>query len=220
MTHIVLIGDIVASRRIRRRDAFQETLKTHLRAISRASKKRLASPYTLTIGDEFQAVYHKAGGILDDILALKAALHPHEARFAISCGEITTRINPRQALEMDGPAFHAARAQIDTLRKTGNWIGFTGVLPAQTPLPGALVDILSTELDRWMPARIHILRRLLEETPVATIAQGIGISQSAVYRNIREGRLASWQTIIRETETLLAASLKSRHSRPRPRPRP
>jgi predicted transcriptional regulator len=67
-----------------------------------------------------------------------------------------------------------------------------------------------------MPARINILRRLLDKTPVATIAQGIGISQSAVYRNIREGRLASWQTIVRETETLLATRLKPDNPSPSP----
>src|SRR4051812_44362234 len=112
MQAIAIIGDIVASKDPRRRDAFQRQLAKALAARNREKGSGLVSPYTITLGDEFQAVYRSARNLWTDIVTLLAEIHPVQARFALGVGDLTTRLNRRQALGMDGPAFHRTRAAI------------------------------------------------------------------------------------------------------------
>ena len=55
MNYISLIGDIVNSRGIKSRDTFQKKLDSELKKINKENPN-LLSPYTLTLGDEFQAM--------------------------------------------------------------------------------------------------------------------------------------------------------------------
>lgn len=60
----------------------------------------LASPYTLTPGDEFQAVLNRADHLFHDICTLLAALHPQRIRFSMAAGLIArVRFMPRRAPE-------------------------------------------------------------------------------------------------------------------------
>ena len=115
MKYLVLIGDIVASRRLPARAQFQRRMKCVLQALN-SRRKSLVSPYTLTLGDEFQAVYRDADTAFADVFGLMAEIAPVQARFALSVGEIVTPINPAQSIGMDGPAFHRARALLDRLK--------------------------------------------------------------------------------------------------------
>ena len=142
MQYIALIGDIVDSKGQARRGDLQRTLAAELKRISERSKSKLASPYTITLGDEFQAVYKSADNVFLDIFSILAELAPGaEARFGIGVGELTTAINPKQALGMDGPAFHRARDAISILKKSGYLIRLQGNPPPfradQRSKPGA-----------------------------------------------------------------------------------
>ena len=68
MNVVALIADIVDSRAIPERARFQRSLKTTLAAVNKRSRRSLLSPVTLTLGDEFQAVYPA----LDSALAATA----------------------------------------------------------------------------------------------------------------------------------------------------
>jgi len=124
MKYLVVIGDVVASRDLPVRAQFQRRLKQALQALN-GRRKALASAYTLTLGDEFQAVYRDAGTAFADVFALQAELAPVQARFALAVGEIVTPINPAQAIGMDGPAFHRARALLETLKAKRRLLGVT-----------------------------------------------------------------------------------------------
>src|SRR6266498_2562651 len=112
---IAVIGDLVASRNIPQRAAFQRKI-TRVLAKTTEKASGLASPYTLTLGDEFQAVYRRGDSLIADVMGIMAEIHPVRARFALGVGELTTRINPAQALGMDGPVFHQARAALSNLK--------------------------------------------------------------------------------------------------------
>src|SRR4051794_22304060 len=86
MKVIAIIGDIVASKALQRRAAFQRRLAATLAATNRANAA-LASPYTITLGDEFQAVYRSADRLWIDVVEILAAIHPVEARFALGVGD-------------------------------------------------------------------------------------------------------------------------------------
>ncbi len=66
------------------------------------------SPFTITLGDEFQAVYGGFEAVLGDTVEIIAEVYPHRLRMALGHGPLSTDLNPTAALGMDGPCFAAA----------------------------------------------------------------------------------------------------------------
>lgn len=212
MKYLAVIGDIVDSKQLPRRGEFQARLAATLKDISRA--KTLASPYTITLGDEFQAVYKGAGTLFADIFAIMQEAHPARVRFAIGVGELTTKINPKQALGMDGPAFHRARETITTLKKSGYLIGLQGEAPPQGDafdhwkLLNHLLNIVTHRVRAWGRNRLRIMVGLLQDRSVAELERELGVSNVAVYKNINAGPLDELRGLCEEITHLLDRELK------------
>lgn len=208
MRVIAIIGDLVESKAVARRDTLQRRLGTALAAASRSAGPALASPYTLTLGDEFQAVYRSAGNIWADAVELLAAIHPVQARFALGVGELTTKLNPKEALGMDGPAFHQARAGIMALKDSGGRFMIAGAEEATWALANGVLALVSHHLAGWSANRLRVLAGLLRERPVRELEGELGISKVAVYKNINAAALDDIAGICGELTKALNAALK------------
>ena len=212
MKYLALIGDIVASKQLAKRGEFQAKLALLLKGIS-SRNSALVSPYTITLGDEFQAVYQRADTLFPDIFTILAGIHPAQARFAIGVGELTTDINPKQALGMDGPAFHRAREAITDLKKTGYFIrlqGGPGSEPDDNPwrLLNHLLNLLTHQVDGWERNRLRIIRGLLRGATVTELEEELKISKVAVYKNINAAALDEVKGLCDEITRILNRELK------------
>jgi hypothetical protein len=188
MSYLVLIGDLIASRNSPNRKDLQNRLEAVLTKLN-GRTPRPVSPYTLTLGDEFQAVFETADNVFDDIVQILKALHPDQVRFSLGLGTITTDLNPNQALGMDGPAFYRARDGIDQLKDSGDLIRIEGLPARWVTLAEGSLRLLSKWIQKWEANRLAILHGLLVGDPVKTIATDLGVSEQAVYKNIRSGGL-------------------------------
>lgn len=188
MQVVALIGDLVASKAVPQRAAFQRRLA---KVLSRTTEEArvLASPFTLTLGDEFQAVYRRADTVLADIVHIMAEIHPVRTRFALGVGELSTKINPAQALGMDGPAFHQARAALTGLKTDGRLLRIAGAVTEEWLLVNHVMNLLSHEMESWTRNRLLVLHGLMQGRAVKDIEEGLNISRVAVYKNIRSAAL-------------------------------
>lgn len=196
--YIVLIGDLIGSKELsdKERDRYQSILSEETDRINQESSS-VISPLTITLGDEFQAVYKDLSAVLADSWSILAALHPVGVRFSIGVGQIYTPINSDQALGMDGPAFHAARDGMDQIKESGRIYNISPGSPADQPeavlslvsLVNYCLQFLSNEIKQWKKTRLQILVMLQVGLSVKKIADEIGISESAVYKNREEGDL-------------------------------
>lgn len=155
-------------------------------------KTDIASPWTITLGDEFQAVYKGAGTLFADIMGIMAQIHPVLMRVSIGVDVLTTSLNPDQALGMDGPAFHKARQAMTNLKRDKNrLIYISGDDIKQWVLPNLVLELISRRVRKWDSNRFKILARLMRTEPqdIKNIADELGISQTAVYKNIRNAML-------------------------------
>ncbi len=116
MEKLCLIADIVKSRILRDRQIAQETLEKSLESINGESSASLISPFTITLGDEFQAVYRDFSCVFGHVVKILYDCYPLRIRFALGYGEVVTRINPVAAIGMDGPGFYAARDLLESLK--------------------------------------------------------------------------------------------------------
>ena len=189
-TYIVVIGDIVESKDLKpaQRKKTQNQLEDVFHQLNRQSRQ-LLSPYTITLGDEFQAVYRSADQLFHDIWAFTAQIHPVKVRVAISVGEITTEINREQSLGMDGPAFHAARDRIEEMKSNDILLSLTTDDKSFDRLVNSSLRILGGNLRTWNKNRFTILKKRYENIEVKKIARELNLSEVAVYKNIHAGTL-------------------------------
>lgn len=110
--YIALIGDLINSKKIENRKIFQENLRTKFEKINQDFSDIIASNFTITIGDEFQALLK-----LDkDVVFLLDRLYSdiqYDFRIGIGLGEISTKIDPKISIGADGQAFWRAREAIE-----------------------------------------------------------------------------------------------------------
>lgn len=189
-THIVLIGDLIDSKKLddTSRNRVQESLQAVFKRINRDSDS-LASPYTITLGDEFQAVYNSADDLFKHLWMIYAEIHPVLIRFSISVGEISTKINADHALGMDGPAFYVAREQIEQMKEKKLLLSIATDYERFNRLINSSLQILEANLRTWKKNRFSVLYRYYENKDVKQIAKEVGMSDVAVYKNINAGAL-------------------------------
>jgi hypothetical protein len=222
MQYVAVIGDIIGSRAISdgERAAVQARLRDTLHALNaRGDHHTLVSPYTVTLGDEFQAVFSQPSMLFLDAIEINAALFPVSMRFAFGLGAITTPINPRQALEMDGPAFHRARLGIDSLKKTGGLFALGGVPSPDAARAQHCLDLLSHQMTGWGASRLRVLWHLYHALRqcagqsygrgiITQIAQATALTPSAVYKSIEAGALNTVIAVLEDITELLANTLE------------
>jgi hypothetical protein len=185
---ICVVADLVASRRIENREAFQAALTGALNTIN-ANRTDLLSPYTITLGDEFQAVYKCGDRLFIDFSFLQSAIYPTKARFSVGVGSLTTPINPDRAIGMDGPAFHLAREGITELKRVPSLFRVMISDSAPTSWINPALDLISHVQANWRKTRLQILYGLLLKANVKAIADQVRLTPAAVYKNIQAGAL-------------------------------
>ena len=191
MNHIVLNADVVAARKISARPQLQEQLKNSLKKLNQRPEVNHHSPLTITLGDEFQAVYAQAKHIFADIIQLSLNIHPEKLRCAIGIGELVTPINSQQAIGMDGPAFHLARAAIEKQEKEKYYLATVGLPDDTQPLVTSVLQLISRQIFHWNRNRLAILTGLLQHKSVQEIAATLKISDKSVYKTINTSHARS-----------------------------
>jgi len=209
MKKIVLIGDVVSSKKIADRLAFQNRLAAALKRLS-DSNPNAASPYTITLGDEFQAVLHRADTMFHEIFSLLGEVHPEKIRFAVGIGDIDTPINPRSAIGMDGPAFHNARDAMEELERSSRLFGIAGLQGSCAEVTVHTLDLLFRIIGKWKKNRLRTLTMLIEGTAVSEISGKLGITEQAVYKTIRTGALENVVRVLGDVTEIVNRSLAGR----------
>lgn len=203
MKYVAVIGDIVDSRAVAKREEVQARFQQTCKSISSQRKSYgIVTPLMVTLGDEFQCVLGGAGGLWAMIGQLETDMHPLRFRFSIGVGEITTDINPKSSLGMDGPAFHNARKGINDLRKDGGNYRVTG-LGAEDALVRHSLDLWSGARDKWNLNRLTTFTRLLEGASISDIANELDVSDQAVYRTRRDGQLDTVTGLLTEISAIV-----------------
>lgn len=197
MQVVCLIADIVESRDIVDRAAFQLRLEGGLQSLNGSVGAGLLSPYTITLGDEFQAVYVDFSTVLVDILTILRASYPQRIRFSLGRGELSTAVNRERALGMDGPAFHAARRQLEELKRRGETV--IAVNCGAGTVDGLVRDgllVLSRELGRWNLTALGAAEGLLRGRSIRDMAAAAGVKERMVYKSISQNGLRDYASFI------------------------
>ena len=219
--YLALIADVIDSKMVQERLDLQKQVEKTLQKMNELFGDYLASRFTLTLGDEFQALLKVDAPVFQIIDTLRSELTPTQLRFGIGLGEIVTDIDPLQSIGADGPAYWNARAAINLVHQKNDYgntqIYFSSGKENQDFFVNALIASGEAIRSGWRDSQEEILLNLLKRSVYSEsfsqqdLAQSLAINPSAlskrlksssirVYLRGRAAALASIQSTVRGEE--------------------
>ena len=219
--YLALIADVIDSKMVQERLDLQKQVERTLQKMNELFGDYLASRFTLTLGDEFQALLKVDAPVFQIIDTLRSELTPTQLRFGIGLGEIVTAIDPLQSVGADGPAYWNARAAINFVHQKNDYgntqIYFSSGKENQDFFVNALIASGEAIRSGWRDSQEEILLNLLKRSVYSEsfsqqdLAQSLAINPSAlskrlksssvrVYLRGRAAALASIQSIVKGEE--------------------
>ena len=187
---VALIGDIRGSRELEdRREAQQEFKRVVTSLNEHIPDRSIASRFTVTTGDEFQALLTDASDAIEAAVSASDRFHPKRLRFGIGRGGLETEVNPNQAIGMDGPCFHQARDAIDSARTDGAWLRVAGWSDDFDRHSNAMFDLVQCVREDWTDRQAQFALALKEEGAQNRVAGRYDVSKSTVSESLSAGHV-------------------------------
>ena len=191
MLYIALIGDLIESKQLKNRKQVQQELQELMAVLNRDYRDYLVSPFTVTTGDEFQALLRPNPEIM--------RLIDHPIRFGLGLGEIVTDINREQSIGSDGPAYWRARAAINAVHEKNDYgSSRIAVSLGDEELSQAVNTVLAAASfiqSKWNASQREVLERMLmeyiydENFSHGEMAELLQISPSALSKRLKSSGL-------------------------------
>lgn len=211
--YTVIIGDIIDSKSLSDRKKVQAKFKKTLDEINQNYDFDIASKFTITLGDEFQGLLKKKRHAITIILEIERMMLPTKMRFGVGIGEISTNINFEQSTEIDGPAYHRARAMINELETRKNqYLKPAGniLLASQEEqkeiyqLLNSILSVTAALKSNWTSKQKEVIEayRLNDENQ-SRAAENLGIAQSSVSRGLSNSNYFTYKSAIERVNSFL-----------------
>jgi len=219
--YLVIIGDIIKSREITNRKTFQEHFESQFKHKEIFKKNDIVSPFTVTIGDEFQGILGGAGYLFQIINKFEYGLNfvltdnqsienmeltrqSYNLRYGFGIGEITTKINKEAAIGMDGPAFYNARESLEKAKKENFKYCFKSS-PQKDEVVNNMLQWLGYETRKWSYQKFQIIKLHKDGWTQKQIAESLRISQPAVSKALK----AAPVRLTTQTENIIEQQINS-----------
>ena len=196
---LALIADVIDSKMVQERFDLQKQVEKTLQKMNELFGDYLASRFTLTLGDEFQALLEVDAPVFQIIDTLRSELTPTQLRFGIGLGEIVTSIDPLQSIGADGPAYWNARTAINLVHQKNDYgntqIYFSSGKENQDFFVNALIASGEAIRSGWRGSQEEILLDLLkrcvysENFSQQDLAQSLAINPSALSKRLKSSSI-------------------------------
>lgn len=185
---IILMADIVGSSK-QKGDTLMKDFKKAVAFINDRYEKKILSPLTITLGDEFQGVVKDAPTALQAIFDLEAYIMnlkaPFQLRFVIQEGEIQTNLNRLRAHEMLGPGLTEARSHLLEMKTSKRRYLIQLENRSLSETLNKLFVVLQGIVDRWTLAQQRIVVAFLELEDYRKVAKKLKKDPSTIWRRKR-----------------------------------
>src|SRR5688572_19428963 len=155
--HAVLMGDIVGSERAASVKAVHKAFNKAVSDANESYAEHVASPLTITLGDEFQGLFTSFVHTWDAAVALRLQLLVGgiPCRFVVGAARLATPLNRTEAWNMMGSGLSAARDKLND-KRTGSAYRFSfPEEPVVELLLDAVGDALTQGEEAWTPTQLE-----------------------------------------------------------------
>ena len=195
------MGDIVNSEKLQDVSRLHTLFNEAIQAANELHRAELASPLTITLGDEFQGLTMRSSQALPIARYLRYRLMEHgiECRFSIGLVELRTPLNKDRSWNMMGPGLSKTRAKLDEKRDSSLYrFAIDDDVLWQVVLDALGAGVTSIER-RWTDRQRYDIVQLLNGRSVQTLAKARNVSVHSIYKVRQSGEFetytAQWQAI-------------------------
>jgi predicted DNA-binding protein (UPF0251 family) len=180
----VLLGDLVGSRQVADREAFEARAKATLADLATAWPDAgwVAGPILTRGIDEVAAVLARPRRAFDFAVGLNLAVWPQRFRFALASGTIDIGLEAGNVADMGGTAFHHAADAIARARRDRQpfALALEDCPEATAGLVEAAAALHQAIVVRWTEREAATVRAYRQAGSQAAAAERLGVSQQAV----------------------------------------
>jgi hypothetical protein len=191
-THAVLMGDLVGSERAASVKAVHRAFNKAVDDANEAHAGHIASPLTITLGDEFQGLLTSFVHAWDVAVALRFELLIAEmpCRFVVGAAKLETPVNTKEAWNMMGSGLAAARDKLNDKRIASAYRFSFPDEPVVVPLLDAVGAALTAIEEAWTPTQLeYYSKSRAAKRGNADVAKKLGVSERSLYKVLHAGRV-------------------------------
>ena len=181
----ILMGDVIKSRQQNPQE-LRDSLKSLVMSCNRDLGKQILSPYTITLGDEFQGIADSLRSLTDSVFYLEerriAKGYSFRLRFVAHHGEILTAINADIAYEMMGPGLTQARELLSEKRPSRPRFVFALPDRAHMTSLNRLFAVLDGITARWSHADYPLISDMLTDAGNQEVGTRHGKNRSQIWK--------------------------------------
>ncbi len=184
----IVMGDVLKSRKRNGRELMRD-----FKALVSSCNKKLAegilSPYTITLGDEFQGISKSLYWSVQSLLCLEESTLrkglPFALRYVVHYGRIDTPLNRKVAYGMIGRGLTRARELLTTKRR--GLPRFLFDLPKQNVAMqlSQLLGVMASLTRDWKREDMNLIFEMLSSDDNATIGARHGKNRSQIWKRRR-----------------------------------
>ncbi|CAN7421012.1 SatD family protein [Phenylobacterium sp. LjRoot225] len=196
-THAVVMGDLIRSEAAPSVERLHSLFNRVIDEMNAAKVAEIASPLTITLGDEFQGLCRSLAGGLEIIKALRLTLLAEkvECRFALGVIRLETPLRQDRAWNMMGAGLAATREKLADKRGPN---AYRFHLPEE-PVLQALLEAIGysvtlVELDWTERQREIAIASLSGESSAPQLADRLGLGVRTLYKIRSSARLDFYQS--------------------------
>jgi hypothetical protein len=179
------MGDVVASSTLNQIELHGQ-LKRLIKETNEKCRVKILSPYTITLGDEFQGVAGSLGGLVKTIFFLEEEIlrrqYTFKLHYVAHWGEITTKINRAIAYEMMGPGLANARAKLTSKRRKRPRFIFEYGDQQKDRILNGVFFVVENVVDRWKPRDFSLILDMIKSESDSKIAAKRKRDRSLIWR--------------------------------------
>lgn len=200
------MGDIVGSSKVPDRRKLHVRFNRRVNEANARFADALASPLTITLGDEFQGLANALDSAFAVAHFVRLSLLGDRVSTRVVVGTVTleTDLNPEKAWNMMGPGLAEARERLAD-KKEENCYRFS--MPQDETI-GLLLDGVGRSLtkveEEWTETQLEYVTAILAdpEQPRSRTADKLGISDNSLYKVLRS---AAYRFYSQQLETIRSA---------------
>ena len=205
-TYYILMGDVIRSRDYELKE-LGRNLKDLVRSANEDLSDKTLSPYTVTLGDEFQGVTRSLSSGIETLFYFEelrlARKLDFKLQYVLHFGEIETEINPETSYGMLGKGLTQARNKLAEKKRDRKRFDFSLVDPELSLQLNRLFEVSDGITGRWKKDDFTLLLDMINNENDREVGEKHGKDRSQIYRRRRTLMVNEYNLLKKVISTLI-----------------
>jgi hypothetical protein len=189
----VMLGDVIASRKIEDKESFQRKLEKVCLKVNRNFAEDIYVDFKILKGiDEIEGVLLNIASVYKIMDTMLEQFYPNSMRFALVLDYIDTAVEGCEVSRMDGPAFHRASDLMKNMKGSRLMFRMSIGDEIMDKTVAGEINLLFLLKKGWSTGQRRILREYRKTGTQNMAAKALGITQQAVSKALNR---SMWKEI-------------------------